>query len=89
MKNKKLIILISLLFILSTIFVVTGITTDIDNSFYSFVHNKLGFLHDYFLFITKFGDEEIVIILILRIHIILGLVIWVVRCLLDLFVILV
>ena len=65
MKNKKLIILISLLFILSTIFVITGVTTDIDNSFYSFVHNKLGFLHDYFLFITKFGDEEIVIILIL------------------------
>ena len=65
MKNKKLIILISLLFILSTIFVVTGITTDIDNSFYSFVHNILSFLHDYFLFITKFGDEEIVIILIL------------------------
>ena len=65
MKNKKLIILISLLFILSTIFVITGVTTEIDNSFYSFVHNKLSFLHDYFLFITKFGDEEIVIILIL------------------------
>ena len=65
MKNKKLIILISLLFILSTIFVITGITTDIDNSFYSFVHNKLSFLHDCFLFITKFGDEEVVIILIL------------------------
>ena len=56
MKNKKLIILISLLFILSTIFVITGVTTEIDNSFYSFVHNKLSFLHDYFLFITKFVD---------------------------------
>ena len=65
MKNKKLIIIISLLFILNTIFVISGITTNMDNSIYSFVSNKLSFLHDYFLFITKFGDEEIVIILIL------------------------
>ena len=65
MKNKKLIIIISLLFILNTIFVISGITTNMDNSIYSFVNNKLSFLHDYFLFITKFGDEEVVIILIL------------------------
>ena len=65
MKNKKLIIIISLLFILNTIFVISGITTNMDNSIYSFVSNKLSFLHDYFLFITKFGDEEVVIILVL------------------------
>ena len=65
MKNKKLLIIVSLLFILNSIFVILGITSSFDNAIYNFVSNKLSFLNDYFLFITKFGNEEIVICIVI------------------------
>lgn len=65
MKNKKLLILVSLLFILNSIFVILGITSSFDNYIYSFVSNKLSFSNNYFLFITKFGNEEIVICIVI------------------------
>ena len=37
MKNKKLLIIVSLLFILNSIFVILGITSSFDNAIYNFV----------------------------------------------------
>lgn len=65
-RNVILICLLSLLFIVNTLFVVTGMSTSFDNSIYSFIRSfECLFLDNYFIFVTKFGNPVVVIFIIL------------------------
>ena len=68
MKKKSVILicLLSLLFIVNTLFVVTGMSTSFDNGIYSFIRSfECSFLDNYFIFVTKFGNPVVVIFIIL------------------------
>ena len=66
--DKKNILVISILlglFIILSIFVMTGLTKDIDNSVYNFIISfRSGFLDKYFKFITSCGNASYVIIVL-------------------------
>ena len=65
MKNKKYLIVISILsliFIINTVLVLLGKTTGFDNAVYNLVRSLEGdFCDKYFVFITKFGNVSVVI----------------------------
>ena len=65
MKNKKYLIIISILsliFIINTVLVLLGKTTGFDNAVYNLVRSlECDFCDKYFVFITKFGNVSVVI----------------------------
>lgn len=65
MKNKKYLIIISILsliFIINTVLVLLGKTTEFDNAVYNLVRSlECDFCDKYFVFITKFGNVSVVI----------------------------
>ena len=65
MKNKKYLIIISILsliFIINTVLVLLGKTTGFDNAVYNLVRSlECEFFDKYFVFITKFGNVSVVI----------------------------
>lgn len=68
MKNKKLVVVcvLGFLFILNTILVVMDKTIWFDNAIYSFFKGfECGFLDNYFIFITKFGNPLLAILLVM------------------------
>lgn len=65
MKNKKFVVSVSLLsviFVINTVLVIFGKTTGFDNFVYNLVRSlECGFFDKYFVFITRFGNIDVVI----------------------------
>lgn len=68
MKKRWIVLscLLFLLFIVNTLFVVSGMSTSFDNGIYSLVRSfACDFLDNYFIFVTKFGNPIVVIFVVL------------------------